>query len=105
MFFSNILLLSVFRCYPVFSDFCASTSIALKFGLLLHEIHKVVSKIFQSWKRYFYQIYFKTPLQVHLKIDINLAIYFSGRTEEMLDSENQSRVEGLAGKISRLKGV
>ena len=28
-----------------------------------------------------------------------------GRTEEMLDGENQSRVEGLAGKISRLKGV
>jgi hypothetical protein len=34
-----------------------------------------------------------------------LDIYISGRTEEMLDSENQSRVEGLAGKISRLKGV
>ncbi|XP_060575889.1 BET1-like protein [Ruditapes philippinarum] len=29
----------------------------------------------------------------------------TGRTEEMLDSENQSRVEGLAGKISRLKGI
>lgn len=31
--------------------------------------------------------------------------FFPGRTEEMLDSENQTRVEGLAGKISRLKGV
>ncbi|KAH3777491.1 BET1-like protein [Dreissena polymorpha] len=29
----------------------------------------------------------------------------TGRTEEMLDTENQSRVEGLAGKISRLKGL
>ncbi|XP_045174892.1 BET1-like protein [Mercenaria mercenaria] len=29
----------------------------------------------------------------------------TGRTEEMLDSENQQRVEGLAGKISRLKGI
>ena len=26
-------------------------------------------------------------------------------TEEMLDSENQQRVEGLAGKVSRLRGV
>ena len=29
----------------------------------------------------------------------------TGRTEEMLDSENQDRVEGLSNKISRLKGV
>ncbi|XP_052801379.1 BET1-like protein isoform X2 [Mya arenaria] len=29
----------------------------------------------------------------------------TGRTEEMLDTENQARVEGLAGKISRLKGI
>ncbi|XP_041366299.1 BET1-like protein isoform X1 [Gigantopelta aegis] len=28
-----------------------------------------------------------------------------GKTEEMLDHENQSRVEGLATKISRLKGI
>ncbi|XP_041366300.1 BET1-like protein isoform X2 [Gigantopelta aegis] len=29
----------------------------------------------------------------------------NGKTEEMLDHENQSRVEGLATKISRLKGI
>ena len=30
---------------------------------------------------------------------------YLGRTEEMLDSENQGKVEGLSNKISRLKGV
>ncbi|KAL3842610.1 hypothetical protein ACJMK2_020603 [Sinanodonta woodiana] len=28
----------------------------------------------------------------------------NGRTEEIFDSENQARVEGLSSKISRLKG-
>lgn len=28
-----------------------------------------------------------------------------GRSEEMLDSENQHRVDGLSGKVSRLKEV
>ncbi|XP_067655646.1 BET1-like protein [Haliotis asinina] len=29
----------------------------------------------------------------------------NGKTEEILDHENQQRVDGLAGKISRLKGI